>query len=80
MVAEQVSAQWVMDVRRANAAEGAHQEDVAQIEDGVKPGLETNVAPPPSVLSVVQPKSEQPLPSPVEPSVDATRRPLYYLE
>ena len=29
LVAEQVSAQWVMDARRANAAEGVRQEDVA---------------------------------------------------
>jgi len=29
LVAEQVSAQWVMDARHANTAEGAHQEDIA---------------------------------------------------
>ena len=53
LVAEQVSAQWVMDVRHANAAEGTHQEDVAQTTDGVEPRSEANVAPPPSVPSVI---------------------------
>ena len=53
LLAEQVSAQWVMDVRHANAAEGTHQEDVAQTTDGVEPRSEANVAPPPSVPSVI---------------------------
>ena len=30
LVAEQVSTQWVMDARRANVAEGMHQEDVTK--------------------------------------------------
>ena len=64
-----------MDAHRANAAEGAHQEDVAQTTDGVEPGLEANVALPPSEPSVVQPESEQPLPSSVTPSADAVGQP-----
>ena len=56
LVAEQVSAQWVMDARRANAAEGMHLEDIVEPTDGVEPGSEPNVVPP---------KDEQPLLSPV---------------
>ena len=80
LVAEQVSTQWVMEARHVSVAEGTRQEDIAQPIDGVEPRLEVNVAPPLTEPNVVQPESEQPLPSPVEPSVDATRRPLYYLE
>ena len=45
LVAEQVSVQWVMDVRRADLADGARQDDVAHPADGVEPGSEMNVAP-----------------------------------
>ena len=48
LVAKQVSVQWVMDARRANVAEGANQEDVAQTVDGVEPGSKADVAPPPT--------------------------------
>ena len=58
LVAEQVSAQWVMDARRANAAEGARQEDVAQPVDGVEPRSEANVAPPLTEPNVIQSESE----------------------
>ena len=75
LVAEQVSAQWVMDARRANVAEGVHQEDVASPMDGVEPRLEANVAPAPFEPNVAQPKDEQPLPSLVTPSADATGQP-----
>ena len=71
LVAEQVSAQWVMEAHHASAAEGACQKDVAQPVDGVEPGLEANVIPPPTEPNVVQPESEQPQPSPVEPVADA---------
>ena len=74
-MAEQVSAQWVMDARRANAAEGACQEDVAQSTDGVEPGSEANVTLPPTEPSVIVPESEQPLPSPIAPVADATGQP-----
>ena len=72
MVAEQVSAQWVMEARRANMAEGAHQDDVAQPTDGVEPGSEADVAPPSTEPNVIQPESEQPLSSLVAPTADAT--------
>ena len=53
LVAEQVSAQWVMDARRANAAEGACQEDVAQAVDGAESRSEANVPLPPTEPSAV---------------------------
>ena len=46
LVAEQVSAQWVMDARRADMAESVRQEDIAQPVDGVEPGSKADVAPP----------------------------------
>ena len=58
MVAKQVSAQWVMEARRANTAEGARQEDVAQPTDGVEPGSKANVAPPLTEPNVVPLKTE----------------------
>ena len=75
LVAEQVSAQWVMDARRVNVAKGARQEDVAQPTDGVEPGSEAHVAPPPTEPSVIQLESEQPLLSSVVPSIDAVGQP-----
>ena len=75
LVGEQVSAQWVMDARRAGMAASVHQEDVAQPMDGVEPRLEASVAPPPTNPNVAQSEDEQPLPSPVEPVVDATMEP-----
>ena len=71
LVAEQVSTQWVMDARRADMADGERQEDVAQPMDGVEPRLEADVAPPPIEPNVAQSEDEQPLPSSVEPVVDA---------
>ena len=53
MVAEQVSAQWVMEAHRVNTAEGACQEDVAQPTDGVEPRSKADVAPPPTEPNVV---------------------------
>ena len=64
-----------MDVRRANMAESVRQEDVAQPADGVEPSSKVDIAPPPTELNVVQSEDEQPLPSPVEPVVDAAAEP-----
>ena len=75
LVAEQVSAQWVMEARHANVAEGACAEDVVQPMDGADPGSEMNVVPPLTELNVVQPEDEQPLPSPVAPTTDAAGQP-----
>ena len=43
--------------------------------DGVEPGSEADVAPPPTEPNIAQLEDEQPLPSPVEPVVDATGEP-----
>ena len=70
-VAEQVSAQWVMDVRREDMARSMHGEDVAQLVDGMEPASEVDVAPASTEPNVVPPGSEQPMPSPVAPIADA---------
>ena len=54
LVAEQVSAQWVMDARRADMAASMRQEDVAQSADGVEPGSKVGVAPPPTEPNIAQ--------------------------
>ena len=64
-----------MDARHANAAEGARQEDIAQLVDGVEPRLEANITPPLTEPNVVQPESQQALPSSVEPVTDAAGEP-----
>ena len=74
-MAKQVSTQWAMDARCANMAEGARQEDIGQPVDGMKPGLEADVAPPPTKSNAAQSEDKHPLPSPVEPAVDATGEP-----
>ena len=38
VVAEQVTAQWVMEAHRSSVAEGVRQEDVIQPMDGVETG------------------------------------------
>ena len=43
--------------------------------DGVEPGSEADVAPPPTELNVAQSEDEQPLPSPVELVADAVGEP-----
>ena len=75
MVAEQVSAQWVMDARRASVAKGARPEDVIQPVDGVEPGSEANIVPPPIEPNVAPSEYEQPLSSLVAPSADVAGRP-----
>ena len=72
-VADQVSAQWVMDVRREDMARSMCGEDAAQPTDGAKPVLKVNVAPVLTELNVVPPGSEQPAPSSVVPTADAAR-------
>ena len=75
LVAGQVSVLWVMDARHADMAKVMHQWDVAQPVDRVEPRLEMNVAPPPTEPNVVQPVSEQPVPSLVAPIADVARQP-----
>ena len=75
MVAEQVSAQWVMEARRSSVAEGVCQEDVIQPTDGVETRSEASVVPPPIRPNIVPSESEQPLSSSIVPSADIARRP-----
>ena len=70
-VADQVSAEWVMDVRREDMARSMRGEDVAQPVDGAEPGSELNVALVLTEPNVVPPGSEQPTPSSVVPTADA---------
>ena len=75
LVAEQVSAQWVMDARHVSIAEGTCPEDVIQPVDGTEPRLEVDIALPSTEPNVIPPGSEQPVPSPVAPTADATEPP-----
>jgi len=72
-VAEQVSAQWVMDVRCEDMARSMRGEDVVQPADGMEPGSEVDVALASIEPNVVPPGSEQPAPSSVVPTADAAR-------
>ena len=70
-VVEQVSAQWVMDVRREDMARSMRGEDVAQSIDGMEPGSEVNIAPASTEPNVVPPRSERPVALSVAPTADA---------
>ena len=70
-VADQVSAQWVMDVRHEDMARSMRGEDAAQPTDDADPGSEVNVTPAPTEPNVAPPGSEQPAPSSVVPTADA---------
>ena len=70
-MAEQVSAQWVMDVHHEDMARSLCGEDVAQPTDGMEPGSEVDVAPASTEPNVGPPGSEQPAPSSVAPTADA---------
>ena len=69
-VADQVSAEWVMDVRHEDMAQSMRGEDATQFVDGAEPGSEVNVALASIELDVVPPGSEQPAPSSVAPTAD----------
>ena len=64
-----------MDARRADMAGSVRQEDIAQSADGVEPGLKVDISPPPTEPNVAQSEDEHPLPSSVEPVVDAAAEP-----
>ena len=70
-VAGQVSAQWVMDVRREDMARSMRGEDVAQPVDGMGPGSEVDIALALIEPNVVPPGSEQPTPPSIAPTADA---------
>ena len=71
LVSEQVSAEWVMDVRRQDMAQSMRGEDASEPVDSTKPGSGGNVTSALIEPDVVLPESEQPAPSSVAPSADA---------
>ena len=71
-VSERVSAEWVMDVRHEDMARSMHGEDASEPTDSTEPGSGGNVASALIEPNVVQPGCEQPAPSSVVPSADAT--------
>ena len=70
-VAEQVSAQWVMDVRCEDMARSMRGEDVAQPTDGMEPRSEVDVSLALTEQNAMPSRSEQPAPSLVAPTADA---------
>ena len=71
LVAEQVSAQWVMDVHHEDMAKSVRREDIAQPVDGMEPGSEVDVVLPSTEPNVIPSGSEQPTPLSVAPTADA---------
>ena len=69
-VSEQVSTEWVMDVRRQDMARSMRGEDASEPVDSSEPGLGGNVASASIELNVVPPGSEQPMPSSIAPPAD----------
>ena len=70
-VAEQVSAQWVMDVYHEDMARSMSGEDAAQPVDAAEPRSEVNVTLVSTEPNVMPPGSEQPVPSSVASTTDA---------
>ena len=70
-VSEQVSAEWVMDVRREDMAQSMRGEDASEPTDSMEPGLGGNVASASIKPNVVPSGSERPTPSSVMPPADA---------
>ena len=62
-----------MDIRHEDMARSMRGEDAAQLADDAEPRSEVNVAPVSTEPNVVPSRSEQPAPSSVAPTVDATR-------
>ena len=75
MVAEQVTAQWVMEARRSSVAEDVRLEDAIHPVEGLETGSEVRVVPPPTEPNVVPTRSELPLSLLTVPSADAVGRP-----
>ena len=70
-VLEQVSTEWVMEVRHEDIAQSMRGEDAFETADSPEPGLGGNVASASVELNVVPSGSEQPAPSSVAPPADA---------
>ena len=74
-VAEQVTAQWVMEARHSSVAEDVRRDDVVQPVEGVETGVEASVIPPPTEPNVVPTESELPPSLSIVPTVDDAGRP-----
>ena len=70
-VSEQVSAEWVMDVRRQDMARSLRGENASEPADSPEPGSLGNVTSASIEPNVVPPGSEQPTPSSVALPADA---------
>ena len=75
MVAEQVTAQWVMEARCSSMVEDMRREGVIQPMEGVDTGSEVRVVLPPTEPNVVLTESELPSSLSTVPTVDAAGRP-----
>ena len=75
MVAEQVTAQWVMEARRSTVATDMHREDVAKPTEVVDAGSKASVVLPPTEPNVILTESELPSSSSTIPSADAVGGP-----
>ena len=64
-----------MDAHREDMAGSMRQGDVAQPADGAEPRSRVDIAPPSTEPNVVLSGSEQPVPSLVAPTADATGPP-----
>ena len=71
-VSEQVSTEWVMDVRRQDMARSMRGENASEPVDSLKSGSRGNVASASVEPNIVPPGGEQPTPSSVMPPADAT--------
>ena len=60
MVAEQVTAQWVIEARHSTMATDMHWEDVIQPAEVAEAGLEASVVPPPTEPNVIPTVAELP--------------------
>ena len=72
-VSEQVSTEWVMDVRCQDMARSMRGENASEPVDSPKPGLGGNVASALIEPNVVPSGSEHPAPSSVVPPADAAK-------
>ena len=75
MVAEQVTAQWVMEARHSSVDKDVHQEDVVQPVEGVETRSKVSIIPPPIEPNVIPTRSELPSSSSTVPLVNATGTP-----
>ena len=75
MVAEQVTARWVLEARRSTMDEDVRREDVVQPMVGVEIRLKESIVLPPTELNVFPTGSELPSSLSTVPIADAAGRP-----